>query len=138
MKFTLESIDLKCGICGKSLFERLYSLIDDKLVCLTCYMKPEPEPVFCGKCLHCRFVDDGMWQGYKCASKPHARKDYLNAYEERESCDIKNRDNNCQEFELHVLKPRRLGRWISKLLMSRARRLKMLKCCWLMKMIRDL
>ncbi len=115
--FTLDDGYPECGVCGKDLFQRMYTLVDGDPICLTCYMKPEPEPVFCGKCIHREFVDDGMWEGDKCASKPDIFATYLHVYFQRKDCQLKNSCNDCQEFELQVpTRMRRLGRWVSKLL----------------------
>lgn len=110
-----------CERCGKDLRFRPYEIIDGNPVCFTCAFtlpEPEPKPVFCKKCIYREFVDDGMWEGDKCASKPIVYSTYLHVYFQKKDCQLKNSCNDCQEFvlKIKISRARRFGRWVSKLL----------------------
>ena len=57
--------------------------------------------VFCGKCKHRRFVECAMGcTGNHCKSNPISKYDSIHRWKQEEDCSVKNRNNDCKEYEL--------------------------------------
>ena len=56
--------------------------------------------VFCGKCKHRRFVECAMGcTGNHCKSNPIPKYDSIHRWKQEEDCSVKNRNNDCREYE---------------------------------------
>ncbi|KKM06638.1 hypothetical protein LCGC14_1741960 [marine sediment metagenome] len=57
--------------------------------------------VFCGKCKHRKFVECAMGCcGNHCKSNPIPKHDSIHTWLQKEDCEVKNRNNDCKEYEL--------------------------------------
>ena len=57
------------------------------------------QKVFCGSCKHKKFVDCGAYTFYECKSNPREKYGFYAKYIVGSDCEIKNKNNDCKEFE---------------------------------------
>lgn len=55
--------------------------------------------VYCKLCKHVKYVECGGYDWYECKSNPSHHDDYLDHYLIKEKCIIKNRNNDCTDYE---------------------------------------
>jgi len=55
--------------------------------------------IFCKDCKHRKFIDLGGCTGNHCKSNPIPQHDPIHSWKQNEDCTIKNRNNDCAEFE---------------------------------------